>query len=175
MNDNDYLLMDNRATSLPAPSRTGLERLDRIVYLLDDLIRVPIINRRIGLDPLIGLIPWAGDAVAALLGLYILGSAVYYRIPKVIILRMGANVIIDALFGMIPWIGDASDFFIKSNRWNLNLLREHADAARQPKLSDYLFVGLVLAVVAAVIIACIALAGAILFAGYNLIRSTGWF
>ncbi|HWQ33673.1 MAG TPA: DUF4112 domain-containing protein [Blastocatellia bacterium] len=172
LNNRELIMREDAATLEP---RADIERLERIAYLLDDLIRIPIINRRIGLDPIIGLIPGAGEAVTSLLGLYIIGSAFYYRLPKVVLLRMGMNVMIDALVGMIPWVGDASDFFIKSNRWNLNLLRQHADLNRRPGWSDYLFVGFVLAVVAAVIIACLALAGVTLYAGYNFIRSSGLF
>lgn len=171
---NNRELMLGEAAGMPE-SRAGIERLERIACLLDDLIRIPIINRRIGLDPIIGLIPGAGDAVTSLLGLYIIGSAFYYRLPKVVLLRMGVNVVIDALVGMIPWVGDASDFFIKSNRWNLNLLRQHADTKRRPGWSDYLFVSFVLAIVAAVVIACLALAGVTLYAGYNFIRSSSLF
>ncbi|MFN7949382.1 MAG: DUF4112 domain-containing protein [Blastocatellia bacterium] len=173
MNESELAVFENSAVQ--TTPRAGMERLEKIVYLLDDLIRIPVINKRIGLDPVIGLIPGAGDAVTALLGMYIIGSAFYYRLPKVVLVRMGINVIFDALVGMIPWVGDASDFFIKSNRWNLNLLREHADLNRRPGWSDYLFVSFVLALVALVLLACLALAGFTLYAGYNLFRSVSLF
>jgi hypothetical protein len=116
-----------------------LEKLDRLARWMDDLIRIPILNIRIGLDPIIGAVPWVGDTATAIFSLYLIGSALYYRVPKIVILRMAINVGFDYLMGIIPFIGDASDFFIKSNRWNLNLLREHAGKMGAPRFSDYLF------------------------------------
>ncbi len=120
---------------------TGLEHLERITRYLDDLIRIPILNIRIGLDPILGAIPWLGDTATAVFSIYLVGSAMYYQVPKIIILRMALNVAIDFLLGIVPFIGDATDFFIKSNRWNMNLLRRYARERRQPGFSDYLFVG----------------------------------
>jgi hypothetical protein len=119
---------------------TDMESLDRLARLLDDFIRIPFLNVRVGLDPILGLVPWVGDTLTALFSLYLIGSAVQYRAPKVIIMRMAMNVAFDYLLGIIPFVGDASDFFVKSNRWNMNLLRRYAQDRRRPSLSDYLFV-----------------------------------
>ncbi|HEY9434570.1 MAG TPA: DUF4112 domain-containing protein [Blastocatellia bacterium] len=119
---------------------TDMESLDRLARLLDDFIRIPFLNVRVGLDPILGLVPWVGDTLTALFSLYLIGSAVQYRAPKVIIMRMAMNVAFDYLLGIIPFIGDVSDFFVKSNRWNMNLLRRYAQDRRRPSLSDYLFV-----------------------------------
>ncbi len=135
---------------------TGIEKLDRMVRVLDDLIRIPILNIRIGLDPILGLIPWAGDTMTAAFSIYLIGSAVYFGLPKVVILRMAMNVAFDYLIGLIPFVGDAADFFFKSNRRNLNLMREYAQERRQPSLFDYLFVFLVIGGLIALIIGGIA-------------------
>ena len=119
---------------------TDMESLDRLARLLDDFIRIPFLNVRVGLDPILGLVPWAGDTLTALFSLYLIGVAIQYRAPKVVIMRMAMNVAFDYLLGIIPFIGDASDFFVKSNRWNMNLLRRYAQDRRRPSLSDYLFV-----------------------------------
>jgi hypothetical protein len=119
---------------------TDMESLDRLARLLDDFIRIPFLNVRVGLDPILGLVPWVGDTLTALFSLYLIGSAVQYRAPKVIVMRMAMNVAFDFLLGIIPFIGDASDFFVKSNRWNMDLLRRYAQDRRRPSLSDYLFV-----------------------------------
>lgn len=125
---------------LEREERAEIEDLERLARILDDFIRIPILNIRIGLDPILGMVPWAGDTLSALLSLYLIGSAIRYGLPKIIILRMAMNVAFDYLIGVIPFVGDASDFFVKSNRWNLNLLRKHAQERRKPSLSDYLFV-----------------------------------
>jgi hypothetical protein len=137
--------------------RTEVDGLDRAVRILDDFIRIPILNLRIGLDPILGLVPWAGDTLSALFSFYLMGVAIQYGLPKVIILRMAMNVAFDYLVGIVPIVGDASDFFIKSNRWNLNLLRRYAQERRRPSFSDYLFVIVVIGALVSLIAAGIAL------------------
>src|SRR5215510_13963045 len=142
----DLLIDSYRSNQRIANSKAGNEEeleirsLDRIASLLDDFIRIPILNIRIGLDPILGMLPWAGDTLTAIFSLYLIGSAIQYQLPKVVILRMAMNVAFDYLIGLIPFVGDASDFFIKSNRWNMNLLRRYAKERRQPSVSDYIFV-----------------------------------
>jgi hypothetical protein len=136
---------------------TDMESLDRLARLLDDFIRIPFLNVRVGLDPILGLVPWVGDTLTALFSLYLIGSAVQYRAPKVIVMRMAMNVAFDFLLGIIPFVGDASDFFIKSNRWNMNLLRRYAQDRRRPSLSDYLFVTAVIGALVLLIASGVAL------------------
>ena len=136
---------------------TDMESLDRLARLLDDFIRIPFLNVRVGLDPILGLVPWVGDTLTALFSLYLIGSAVQYRAPKVIVMRMAMNVAFDFLLGIIPFVGDASDFFVKSNRWNMNLLRRYAQDRRRPSLSDYLFVTAVIGALVLLIASGVAL------------------
>jgi hypothetical protein len=89
---------------------------------------------------------------------YLMGVAIQYRLPKIIILRMAMNVAFDYLVGIVPFIGDASDFFIKSNRWNLNLLRRYAQERGRPSFTDYLFVIVVIGALVSLIAAGVALA-----------------
>lgn len=138
--------------------RTEIDGLDRAVRILDDFIRIPILNLRVGLDPILGLVPWAGDTLSALFSFYLMGVAIQYRLPKIIILRMAMNVAFDYLVGIVPFIGDASDFFIKSNRWNLNLLRRYAQERGRPSFTDYLFVIVVIGALVSLIAAGVALA-----------------
>ena len=120
---------------------TALRWLERAAWLLDDAIRVPILNRRIGLDPLIGLIPGAGDTVAALMAATTLLSALKHGVPGVTIARMGVNIALDYVIGLVPLLGDLGDFAFKANRRNLELLRRHALAKRKASAGDYLVVG----------------------------------
>jgi hypothetical protein len=120
---------------------TALRWLERAAWLLDDAIRVPILNRRIGLDPLIGLIPGAGDTVAALMAATTLLSALEHGIPGVTIARMGVNIALDYVIGLVPLLGDLGDFAFKANRRNLELLRRHALAKRKASAVDYVVVG----------------------------------
>jgi hypothetical protein len=124
------------------------ERLERLGWLMDDLIRIPGLNWRIGLDALVGLIPGFGDTATSLVSFYILASAVRYGVPKVTLLRMGMNLGIDYLVGSLPFVGDLFDAWWKSNQKNVGLLNKRAtvsaEDAREGKISDYLFVGLII-------------------------------
>ncbi|MGI9165298.1 MAG: DUF4112 domain-containing protein [Pyrinomonadaceae bacterium] len=124
------------------------ENLERLSWLLDDLFRVPILGWRVGLDAIIGLIPGVGDTATTLASLYILVSAVRYRVPKITLLRMGLNLGLDYALGALPLVGDVFDAWWKSNQKNIDLLRERATVsaseAREGKVSDWLFVGLII-------------------------------
>jgi hypothetical protein len=122
--------------------------LERVGWLMDDLIRVPVLGWRFGLDAIIGLIPGFGDTATSVASFYILASAVRYRVPKITLLRMGLNLGIDYLLGSIPLVGDLFDAWWKANRMNLRLLRERAvvaaGAPQQSQFSDWLFVGVII-------------------------------
>jgi hypothetical protein len=124
------------------------QRLERLSWLMDDLIRVPGLGWRLGLDAIVGLIPGFGDTATSLVSFYILVAAVRYRVPKITLLRMGMNIGIDYLVGSLPLVGDLFDAWWKSNQMNVELLRKRATVsaseARQGTLSDWLFVGLII-------------------------------
>ncbi|MEP6718878.1 MAG: DUF4112 domain-containing protein [bacterium] len=136
------------------------QNLEQLAWLMDDLIRVPGLGWRFGLDALVGLIPGFGDTATSLASFYILASAVRYRVPKITMLRMGLNIGIDYLVGSLPLVGDLFDAWWKSNQKNIALLRQRATVsaqdARQGKLSDWLFVGLIILVLAGLALAAAA-------------------
>ena len=125
---------------------TGLERLS---WLMDDLFRVPVLGWRFGLDALVGLIPGFGDTATSLVSFYILAAGVRYRVPKVTLLRMGLNIALDYAVGSLPLIGDFADAAWKSNHKNIDLLKKRAtvsaEEARSGRVSDWLFVGGIIA------------------------------
>ena len=129
--------------------------LDRLGWLMDDLIRIPVLGWRFGLDAIIGLIPAFGDTTTSLVSFYVLVSAVRYRVPKVTLLRMGLNIAIDYAVGSLPIVGDLFDAWWKSNQMNIELLKQRAGVspgeAEKGRASDWLFVG-------AIIVGLIALA-----------------
>lgn len=128
------------------------DSLQRLSWLMDDLIRVPGVNWRFGLDALVGLIPGFGDTATSLVSFYVLVSAVRYGVPKVTLLRMGMNIGIDYVVGSFPLVGDLFDVWWKSNQRNVELLSQRATVsateARKGKLSDWLFVGLIIVLLA---------------------------
>ncbi|HZE71346.1 MAG TPA: DUF4112 domain-containing protein [Pyrinomonadaceae bacterium] len=124
------------------------ESLERLSWLMDDLFRVPVLGWRIGLDAILGLIPGFGDTATSLVSFYILTSAVRYRVPKITLLRMGLNIGIDYVLGSFPVVGDVFDAWWKSNHMNVDLLRRRArvtaSEAKHGRLSDWLFVGVII-------------------------------
>jgi hypothetical protein len=122
--------------------------IDRLGWLMDDLIRIPVLGWRFGLDAIIGLIPAFGDTTTSLVSFYILISAVRYRVPKITLLRMGLNIAIDYAVGSLPVVGDLFDAWWKSNQMNVALLKRRAqvsaDEAKKGRASDWLFVGAII-------------------------------
>jgi hypothetical protein len=116
---------------------------------MDDLFRVPVLGWRFGLDALIGLIPGLGDTSTALVSFYILAAAVRHGVPKITLLRMGLNIGFDYLLGSLPVVGDVADAWWKSNQKNVALLRKRAtvsaEEASAGSMSDWLFVGGIIA------------------------------
>jgi hypothetical protein len=114
----------------------------RLSALLDNAIRIPGTDLRIGLDPILGaLLPELGDALTGVLALSLLGVAFRQRVPKLVMARMLINVAFDALLGAIPLFGDVFDFAFKANEKNLALIERHrGDPTRAATWGDRLVV-----------------------------------
>jgi len=135
------------------------QSLDQLSRWMDGLFRIPGTGWRFGLDAIVGLIPGVGDTISTLTGFYILAAGVRYRVSKVTLLRMGLNIGVDYLFGAIPVIGDLFDMAWKSNQRNVELLRRRAtvsaEEAHSGRLSDWLFVILVMLALLALLVGSI--------------------
>ena len=107
--------------------RAVRQRVETMEKLLERLIVVPGINRPIGLDVILDLVPVVGDLAAAALGAYIVWEARNLGMPKSKIARMAGNVGFDWLLGLIPWVGAIPDFFFRSNTRNLRMIKRHLD------------------------------------------------
>jgi hypothetical protein len=122
-----------------------LDALRSLKRVLDEAFRVPGTNIRFGWDAVIGLVPWAGDLLTALMAGAIITHAHRMRVPKVVQLRMLLNVGIDLAIGLVPFAGDVADVFWKSNTRNMALLERHAaQPGRPPSPADWAFVSAVI-------------------------------
>lgn len=106
----------------------GLRRAQRVATLLDDAITIPGVNVKVGLDPLVGLLPVSGDAITAACSLYIVAEAVRCGVPWTTTARMLCNVALDLVVGSVPIVGDAFDVVWKANRRNVDLFERALDA-----------------------------------------------
>lgn len=113
--------MQSRPES-PAHIPPGLRRAQSLARVLDTAIGIPGTRFRIGLDPIIGLIPGFGDVAGVLLSLSILFSAARLGVPWATLLRMGANIGLEALIGTIPLLGDLFDAGWRANVRNVRLM-----------------------------------------------------
>jgi len=138
------------------PHRTDAPHwAERLVRLLDDGFVIPGTSRRIGIDPLLGLLP-GGDAVSAAGTLALFWLALQRGVPRPVLARMAANVAIDALIGAVPVIGDLFDFGYKANRRNLQLIERVTVPSRRREgqvrtFGDYVAIALIGAMVLAAV------------------------
>ena len=108
----------------PASVRQRIESMEKI---LERMFVIPGINKPVGLDGVIGLVPVLGDITAAALGAYIVWEARNLGMSKWQISRLAGNVGVDWLLGLIPWVGAIPDFFFRSNSRNLRIIKRHLD------------------------------------------------
>jgi len=136
----------SHAVLRPTAIQVGRE-LEVLSQLMDNQFQVPVIGWRFGLNAIIDLIPEVGDIATTIVALYILVSAVRYRVPKITLLRMGMNIAIYFIGGLVPFAGDLFDAWWKPNIRNLNLLRGRAtvsaEEARRGRTSDWMFLAVI--------------------------------
>lgn len=120
-----------------------LNRIRKLSRLMDTSIRIPLTGFRIGIDPIIGLVPGAGDLISTAFSAYIIFLATRFGIPRQVLAKMIFNVGLETVVGTVPLVGDLFDAFYKSNIRNLAILEQHLTVV-EPKLkevSDELYSG----------------------------------
>ena len=120
-----------------------LNRIRKLSRLMDTSIRIPLTGFRIGIDPIIGLVPGAGDLISTAFSAYIIFLATRFGIPRQDLAKMIFNVGLETVVGTVPLVGDLFDAFYKSNIRNLAILEQHLTVV-EPKLkevSDELYSG----------------------------------
>lgn len=108
----------------PASIRKRIEMMEQV---LERSFTVPGINRKVGLDFALGLVPVLGDIITGAMGLYMVWEARNLGMSKFQLARMAANVGFDSLLGAVPLAGDLFDMFWRSNTRNLKIIRKHLD------------------------------------------------
>jgi Domain of unknown function (DUF4112) len=120
-----------------------LERLRRWSRQLDSAFEIPGLGIRFGWDPLIGLLPWAGDLITPLFSVAVIATGIQLGVPRIVQMRMLLNVLLDAVLGVVPVVGDLFDVAWKANDMNMRLLERHAGQERAPTAGDWALVGVI--------------------------------
>ena len=108
----------------PPEAERRLRRLRSLAWFLDRSI--PLGRKwRIGVDPIIGLIPGVGDWLGALLSLYVLYEGARLGVPAGVLARMAGNILLEAMVGAVPVLGDLFDFAWQANVRNVDLVEQH--------------------------------------------------
>ena len=115
-------LIQNRRD--PAALRKRVETLE---IILERSFMIPGINRPVGLDAIVGLVPVVGDVITATMGAYLIWEARNLGMSKWQIWRMIGNLGVDTALGAVPLVGDAFDFMFRSNTRNLRIIKKHLD------------------------------------------------
>jgi hypothetical protein len=142
----DYAAID-RSPDMPSATPLNDQQREALVAaaellgrVLDTSVKIPGTRLYLGLDPLIGLIPGLGDALANLLGTVILVLAARLQVPKIVIARMSLNLLINGTIGAIPIAGDLFSVWFRSHARNAGLLRRAATQPQRDTQQDWLYV-----------------------------------
>lgn len=108
----------------PASVRRRLEAMEA---LLERAFVVPGINRPVGLDSIVGLVPVVGDLITAAMGAWLVWEGRNLGMSKFHLWRMAGNLGVDTAIGAIPFVGDLFDFAFRSNSRNLKIVKRWLD------------------------------------------------
>lgn len=132
--------------STVAPSKLAtLNRLRKFSRLLDNAIGIPGTKFRVGLDPILGLIPGGGDFLGTVLSAYLVIEAARLGLPKETLFKMVSNIVLESAVGTIPVVGDLFDVAWKANTKNFELLETHLNIPQEVEKQNYWFIVLLIA------------------------------
>ncbi|MEO5510552.1 MAG: DUF4112 domain-containing protein [Longimicrobiales bacterium] len=129
------------------------DTVHRLAWILDEAIRIPGTNRRVGLDAVLGLLPGGGDLLGGAISAYTIVLAHRNGAGPAIIMRMFSNILIDMVVGAVPLVGDLFDAGWKSNSRNVTLLDKFNNTPAAARKSSLAVVVLALAGIVALLAA----------------------
>lgn len=132
--------------SLPRETAVRLRKIRSVAWVLDRSI--PIGKWRVGLDPLLGLIPGLGDWAGAALSLYVMYHAARLGMPTPVLARMSGNILVEATVGAVPVLGDLFDMAWQANTRNVRLVEQHYEPTLRPRSFRKIWFGLLVFAIA---------------------------
>lgn len=139
-----------------------LKWVERIASIMDDKFRVPGTNFKFGLDPIMNIIPIAGDVSGFIVAAALLFVMAKNGVSRKVLILMAINVGIDVTIGAIPLIGQLFDFYFKANTRNIKLLKEHYQEGKHTGSGKGIIIIL--------LIILLAFMAAIMFASYKALQ-----
>ena len=130
-----------------------LLKLKLLSERLDDLIKIPGTNQKIGIDAITGVIPVLGDLIGAVFSSYIMYSGIKMGVSPKIVTKMAMNIAIDFIIGSFPVIGDIFDVLWKANKRNVELI-EDATTEKQvnEKLNYLIMASLIILILSTILV-----------------------
>jgi len=101
--------------------QAAVKRMQVVAWALDDAIPVPGTNYRVGIDPVVGLLPVGGDTATAVISLYLVAESARLGVAREKLAAMVVNILLDTGIGSVPVLGDLFDAGWKANKRNLAL------------------------------------------------------
>ena len=112
------------------PQSERLKWVNSMARLMDDQFVLPGTKFRFGLDPLLGLLPVAGDLASFAMSASIVLTIARYGASGKVVALMLVNLALDAIIGSIPVLGTIFDFAYKANDRNVKLLHRHYEEGK---------------------------------------------
>jgi hypothetical protein len=106
-------------------NKPDIQWLEDVSTWMDSKFRLPGTQIRFGLDPIIGLIPFAGEVTTLVISSGLVLSMAKHGVSRKVVILMVLNVLLDAVIGSIPIIGNIFDFTYRANQRNIRLLKRH--------------------------------------------------
>jgi hypothetical protein len=135
----------SRPLEATTPESSEVSRI--LAKWLDNWIRIPGTDFRIGLDPIVSIFPFVGDFFASSAGLVILLEGIRLRVSMFVLAQMGMNLLLNAVMNLIPGLGIIGSALYKSNSRNLALLHKwqegHAHEVRRGSFVFFLVLTLI--------------------------------
>lgn len=125
------MTISTRVPNKQPATHPAQKRIRAVSHVLDEAIRIPGTNIRFGLDPVFGILPVAGDTVAAVLSAYVIYEGYRVGAPASLLAKMAALVAVDTIIGSVPVLGTVFDAVWKANTWNVDMLSEYLETERE--------------------------------------------
>ena len=114
----------------PERAARTLHRVRTLSHWMDTRYRIPGTGFRFGLDPIISLLPIAGDTVSMVICILPIVEAKRAGVRRAVLFKMAANLGVDWLMGLVPLIGVIPDAWYKANVRNLRLMERELGGAQ---------------------------------------------